>query len=148
MRPHITKKLVHQVKALLHNTDNQVNTPKEEESGKSRSGAKLNIGLLRRSQPTKVHDKKTGTSRSMSEFSISGVRKETSLNGAGAKWYLCNLKGRLEPGKVFKKTQDRCKPSAAVRMKMGITDVSSTEGNARDKPKSEPKREVTSVKSG
>lgn len=72
----------------------QLVTPKR--NGKLRSGAKLNIGVLRRPHPTKAIALKTGIE----------ISKEAGLSRVSAKWYLCYLKEGLEPEEALKKAQD------------------------------------------
>lgn len=64
-------KLVHYAEAHLRNTESQVITPKKGEVSRSSNGAKINISLLRRPQPTNVPAQNAGTSKSMSDVTIS-----------------------------------------------------------------------------
>lgn len=111
-------------------------TLKKREVRKSRTGPKVNIGLLRKLQPTKVS--KSRVKPRYVEVSISDVRKESDFSYTGAKWNLRYLKENLKPEEPPKEAEKRPKPSASELSTREAAEISLLEGNVSKKPK--PKR--------
>lgn len=106
---------------------------KEKNKEKFGGEVELNIDLLARPQPTKIHEQKAKTSNSSSEVGILDVRGKTDLSHAGTTAIL-----RKEPEDDLKKDQD----SLSLQQKLKKRAPPPQGGNSPKKP--EPKKEKTS----